>query len=320
MSKVDIREVRDLTESKKRVMDKVVQHIEQHHEKKSSKRWQYGVLTMILSICLGVFILNQYKEHQQLATLIPQVLDERIIEIQLQKDSYMNGKKRLYRASFDNFLYLESNFAYAKSKKIVPSQEQVNQELELIMDVFGNDTMPTLDERLQKLQMTEEEFIAEYAKAIAYKSATVNLLMEVSRADYKDTSDQIRVWLVEQEAMDFLDQYYHKDIASLREKYKIPDKQSTMTPVRSGRVLAIKEHEFLVISGVDISDVGQLSVEELVQKHKNGTWFPLVDVPPTLTVGDKVEVQYSKAIGNDGSKPFIDYKDILGIKIVEEYR
>ncbi len=320
MSKVDIRVVRDLTESKKRVMTNVVQHIEQRNEKQASKSWQYGVLTMILSICLGLFIFNQYKDYQQQASMIPPVLDEKILELQLQKDSYMNGKERLYRASFDNFLYLESNFAYAKSKKIVPSQEQVHQELELIMNEFNYDTMPTMDDRLQKLQISVEEFIALYAKPIAYKMATVNLLMEVSNTDYKDTSDQVRGWLVEQEAMDFLKQHYDKDITILREKYKIPEKESQMTPVRSGRVLAIKENEFLVVSGVIKNDIGQLSVDELVQKHKNGTWFPLVDVPKTLTIGDKVEVEYSQALGNDGSKSFIDYKDILGIKIVEEYQ
>ena len=120
-------------------------------------------------------------------------------------------------------------------------------------------------------------------------------------------------------AMNYLEQHYHKDIASLREKYKIPEKDSQMKLIRSGTVLAIKEHEFLVVSGVLDSEIGQKSVDELVQKHRNGTWFPLVDVPKTLSVGDRVEVQYRQSIGNDDAQPFIDYKDIVEMKIVKEF-
>jgi len=319
MSKVDVRVVSDLSESKKRVMSNVVQQLEQRHEKKSAKHWQYGVLTIILSVCLGLFILNQYKDNLQHASNIPPVLDERIIELQLQKDTYFNGKKRLYRASFDSFLYLESTFTYAQSRKFIPSQEQVEKELEQIMEDFSYDTMPTMNERLQMLQMTEEEFIATYGMSIAYKMASVNLLMEASKADYINTSDQIRTWFVEQEAMNYLKQHYRKEIASLQEKYRLPEKESQMKWKRSGTVLAIKEHEFLVVSGIFENEIRQLSVDELVQKHSNGTWFPLVDVPKTLSVGDRVEVQYSQAIGNDGSQPFIDFKDIVEMKIVKEY-
>ncbi|MGY4796011.1 DUF3221 domain-containing protein [Lysinibacillus fusiformis] len=320
MSKVDVRVVRDLSESKKRVMTNVVQHLQQRHEKKSAKRWPYGVLAMILSICIGLFIYHQYNEQQQQASKIPQVLDERILELHLQKDAYMNGKYRLYKASFDSFLYLESTFAYAQSRKLIPSQEQVDKELELIMEGFSNETQPTMDERLQMLQITKEEFSAKYAMPIAYKMATVNLLWEASKADYKDVSYPIRTWLVEREAMNYLEQHYHKDIVSLQEKYKIPEKDSQMKLIRSGTVLTIKEHEFLVVSGVLESEIGQKSVDELVQKHSNGTWFPLVDVPKTLSVGDRVEVQYRQAIGNDDTQPFIDYKDIVEMKIVKEYQ
>ena len=47
---------------------------------------------------------------------------------------------------------------------------------------------------------------------------------------------------------------------------------------------------------------------------------PLVDVPKTLSVGDRVEVQYRQSIGNDDAQPFIDYKDIVEMKIVKEFQ
>ncbi|WP_320939772.1 DUF3221 domain-containing protein [Lysinibacillus capsici] len=321
MSKMDARVVRDLSESKKRVMTNVVQHLQQRHEKKSAKRWPYGVLAVILSVCIGLFIYQQYNVQQQQASTIPPVLDERILELYLQLDSFMNGKNRLYKASFDNFLYFESTFAYAQSKKLEPTQEQVDKALEQFMQEWSyeDDTRPTYDKLLQMLQVTNEGFIENYGKPIAYKMATLDLLWEVSQADYKDVSNPIRTWLVEQAAMNYLEQHYHKDIASLREKYKIPEKDSQMKLIRSGTVLAIKEHEFLVVSGVLASEVGQKSVDELVQKHSNGTWFPLVDVPQTLSVGDRVEVQYRQSIGNDDTQPFLDYKDIVEMKIVKEF-
>ena len=34
----------------------------------------------------------------------------------------------------------------------------------------------------------------------------------------------------------------------------------------------------------------------------------------------RVEVQYRQAIGNDDTQPFIDYKDIVEMKIVKEYQ
>jgi len=320
MSKMDARVVRDLSESKKRVMSNVVQHLQQRHEKKSAKRWPYGVLAMILSVCIGLFIYQQYNEQQQQASTIPPVLDERILELYLQLDSFMNGKNRLYKASFDNFLYFESTFAYAQSKKLVPTQEQIDKALKQFMEEWSyeDDTRPTYDKLLQMLQVTNEGFIENFGKPIAYKMATFDLLWEASQADYKDVSSPIRTWLVEQEAMNYLEQHYHKDIASLREKYKIPEKDSQMKLIRSGTVLAIKEHEFLVVSGVLASEVGQKSVDELVQKHSNGTWFPLVDIPQTLSVGDRVEVQYRQSIGNDDAQPFIDYKDIVEMKIIKE--
>ena len=74
--------------------------------KKPAKRWPYGVLAMILSVCIGLFIYQQYNEQHQQASTIPPVLDERILELYLQLDSFMNGKNRLYKASFDNFYIL----------------------------------------------------------------------------------------------------------------------------------------------------------------------------------------------------------------------
>ncbi|WP_016994228.1 hypothetical protein [Lysinibacillus boronitolerans] len=191
-------------------------------KKKPVKRWPYGVLAMILSVCIGLFIYQQYNEQQQQASTIPPVLDERILELYLQLDSFMNGKNRLYKASFDNFLYFESTFVYAQSKKLVPTQEQIDKALEQFMQEWSyeNDTRPTYEKLLQMLQVTNEGFIENYGKPIAYKMATFDLLWEASQADYKEVSNPIRTWLVEQKAMNYLEQHYHKDIAPYEKNIK----------------------------------------------------------------------------------------------------
>ncbi|MFJ7367909.1 DUF3221 domain-containing protein [Lysinibacillus sp. NPDC098008] len=317
MSKVDVRVIRDLSASKKRVMANVVQHLEQRHAKKPSKRWQYRVLTAVISICIGLFIYMQYRDAQQQASQLAPILDEKILELSLQSDAEMNGKNRLYKTSFDSFLSIESSFAYAQSKGLVPTQEQIATKLEELKALFYEGA-PTLSERLAMLQLSQEEFIESYLKPIAYKIATGELLWDVTKADYPNTSDPIRRWFVEQEAMNYLEQHYQQEITALREKYKISEKDGQWVFTRSGMVVALKEHEFLVVSGAFPSDIAKLSVEEIVEKHTNGTWFPLVNAPKTLSIGDRVEVQHNKTIAGDGSQAFIDFKDNLGIRIVEE--
>ncbi len=319
MSKVDVRVLNDLTGSKKRVMTNVMKHLEQRDIKKNARGWQYGFLTLMLSVCIGVFIYSQYNGGQEQSANIPTVLDEKILELYLQMDSSMNDENSLKTSSFDSFLHLESTFAYAQSKGLVPTQEEIGENLEIMMGEINNEIYPSFEELLQMLQLTRKEYIERYAKPISYKFATINLLREQAKNEYQDVNDQILGWIVERDALNYLEKHYNKEIASLREKYKIPVKESQMIPTRRGTVVAIKEHEFLVVSGVISTDIGKLSTDEIVQKHNNGTWFPRVDVPETLSIGDRVEVQYSMDFGSDASRPFIDFKDIVSAKIVEEY-
>ncbi|WP_285399660.1 DUF3221 domain-containing protein [Lysinibacillus sp. fls2-241-R2A-57] len=319
MSKVDVRVLNDLSESKKRVMTNVVQHLEQREMKKRSWRWQYSVMSIILTVCIGLFLYTQFSENQEQTASIPTVLDEKILELHLQRDSLVNGKDRLYPSSFNSFLSLESSFAYAQSKGLVPTQEEIDKNLKILMEGLSAEINPTLEERLQMLHLTKEEFIERYARPIAYKFAMLKLLWEHAQNEYPDVDDQILNWYVERDAKNYFEQHYSKEVASLREKYKIPAKESQLLHTMKGTVVAIKEHEFLVVSGVDSTDIGKLSADEIVRKHTNGTWFPLVDVPETLSIGDRVEVQYSESIRLDYPNPFIDFKDIVSTKIVEEY-
>ncbi|MFJ6208784.1 hypothetical protein [Lysinibacillus sp. NPDC092081] len=321
MSKVDVRVLKDLTESKKRVMTNVVQHLEQREMKKRSWRWQYSVLSIIFTVCIGIFLYTQYSGNQEQLASTPIVLDEKFLNFYLETDPRVKDQTRSNDAKkekFDFFLQAESLYAYARSKGIVPTQKQIDEQLESLMEVGINQNEAQLAEQLKMLNVTREEFIEQYIKPLSYKFAIINLLLEQEKNQYKDVNKPILFFLVGKDALNYLEEHDSQEIAALREKYNIPVGEKEIHSKR-GIVVAIKEHEFLVVSYADESDIGKLSIDDIVQKHGNGTWFPLIDVPTTLALGDDVEVKYSTDLAGEKDDSKIGFADIDSMKILEDH-
>lgn len=318
MSKVDVRVLNDLTESKKRVMTNVVQHLEQREMKKRSWRWQYSVMSIILTVCIGIFLYTQFNGSQEQSASIPTVLDEKFLSFYLGEDPRFNDQKwsddeKKYK--FESFLQVESIYAYARSKGIVPTQEQIDEQLGMLTEEIKNQKEAKLAEQLQMLNLTREEFIEQYIKPFSIKLVTTKLLLEQEKDQYKGVNKSMQYLLMERDALNYLEGHYSQEIAALRKKYNIPAGEKGIHSKR-GVVVAIKEHEFLVVSNADVSNIGKLSIEDIVQKHGNGTWFPLIDVPTTLSLGDYVEVKYSRDFWDDDS--IIRNAVIDSMKILEE--
>jgi hypothetical protein len=319
MSKVDVRVLKDLTESKKRVMTNVVQHLEQREMKKRSWRWQYSVMSIVLTVCIGIFLYNQFSGSQEQSASIPIVFDEKLLKFSLEIDPQVKDPKLTSdeKLEFESYLQGEALYAYARSKGIVPNQEQVDQELETWIELGINKNNAKFTEQLQKMNLTKEEYIEQYTKPMTYKVATINSLLEQEKNQYKDVERLMLYFLVERDALNYFEEHYSQEIAYLREKYDIPMGEKGIHSKR-GAVVAIKEHEFLVVSHADESNIGKLSINEIVQKHGNGTWFPLIDVPKTLSPGDYVEVKYSRDLRkNDDS--IIRMGDLDSMEILEKY-
>lgn len=320
MSKVDVRVLKDLTESKKRVMTNVVQHIEQREMKKRSWRWQYSVMSIILTVCIGIFLYTQFSESQEQSASIPIVFDEKLLKFSLgidpeEKDPILTSDEKL---EFESYLQLESLYAYAQSKGIVPTQEKIEKELETLIELSINENNAKFTEQLEKVNLTKEEYIEQYTKPMNYKYTTINSLLDQEKNQYTDVERMMLLFLVERDALNYFEEHYSQEIAYLREKYDIPVGEKGIHSKR-GAVVAIKEHEFLVVSHADESNIGKLSIDEIVEKHGNGMWFPLIDPPKTLSPGDYVEVKYNQDLNIEG-KNIVRIADIESMEILEEHQ
>lgn len=321
MSNVDVRVLNNLTESKKRVMSNVVQHLEQREMKKRSWRWQYSVMSIILTVCIGLFLYTQFSGGQEQSASIPTVLDEKFLNIYLESDPLVKDQKRsndVKKQNFESYLQIESLYAYARSMGIVPSQEQIDEQLESLVEVSINQNEAQLAKELKMLNLSKEEYIEQYFKPLSYKMAIFNLLMEQEKNRYKDVNKPILYFLVLKDAMNYLEKHYSQEIVALREKFAIPVGEKELHS-KHGLIVAIKEHEFLVVSYANKSDIGKLSMNDIVQKHGNGTWFPLIDAPTTLSLGDDVEVKYSY-LGRETANSKITFADIDSMKILEDHK
>ncbi|MEY9979229.1 hypothetical protein [Lysinibacillus sp. RC79] len=322
MSKVDVKVIKDLTESKKRVMTNVVQHLEQREMKKKSWRWQYSVMSIILTVCIGIFLYTQFSGSREQSASIPTVLNEKLLNIYLETDPRVKDQKwsnDAKKKKFESYLQNESLYAYARSKGIAPSQKQINEQLESLIKVGINQNEAQFAKELQMLNLTKEEYIEQYFKPISYKIAINYSLMEQEKKQYKDVNMPILYFLVLKDAMNYLEKHYSQEIVALREKFEIPVGEKEIHS-KNGLIVAIKEHEFLVVSYADKSDIGKLSINDIVQKHGNGTWFPLIDAPTTLSLGAEVEVKYSTDLVGDQDNPKIRFADIDSMEILEEHQ
>ena len=320
MSKVDVRVLKDLTESKKRVMTNVVQHLEQREIKKRSWRWQYSVMSIIVTVCIGIFLYSQFSGSQEQTASIPTVFDEKFLKLFLEIDPQVKDPKLTSdeKLKFESYLQWESFYAYARSKGIVPTQEQMDKELETLIELSINENNVKFTEQLQKMSLTREEYIEQFTKPMTYKLATINSLLDQEKDQYKDVERMMLFFLVEKDALNYFEVNYSQEIAYLREKYDIPVGEKGIHSKR-GTVVAIKEHEFLVVSHADKSNIGKLSIDEIVEKHGNGMWFPLIDPLKTLSPGDYVEVKYNQDLNIEG-KNIVRIADIESMEILEEHQ
>ncbi|MGE7997469.1 DUF3221 domain-containing protein [Lysinibacillus sp. NPDC093190] len=314
MSKVDVKVLKDLSESKKRVMTNVVQHLEQREMKKKSWRWQYSVLSIIFTVCIGIFLYTQYSGNQEQSASIPTLFDEKYLYFYLEIDPNAKGQKLTAdgKERFESYLQWESLYAYAQSKGVVPTQENIDKELEVMLE------SSIKAEQLKKMNLTKEEYIEQFTKPMIYKFVTISTLLEQEKNRYKDVERMMLLFLVERDALNYFEEHYSQEITYLREKYDIPVKEKGSRS-KDGVVVAIKEHEFLVVSHVDESNIGELSVDEIVKKYGNGMWFPLIDTPKTLSLGDYVEVKYNED-RNQHDVNIVRFADIDSVKILEEYK
>jgi len=291
MSKYEVEALKDLQASKNRVMTNVVKQIEQRAIPKHSRRWQLSMFTIILTVCIGIFIYAQINNRDELSANAVPILDEKIYDMFLL-DKGQAEESQFNNLSFQTLIEMDAYYAYAISKGIKFSEatlagQQLLERKQLFKIGIKKDT--ELIEKLSNINLSPDEFYEKYYVVRMFAKA------ELKKDYYQkyESSFQIHAYsAVKKEAMDYFTAEYGNQIAYLENKYNV-SKPNIATKYKYGTVVAIEEDRFLVVTGALQEEIGRLSNEEMINKHTNGVWFPLHEVQQKITIGQNVNVTYS---------------------------
>lgn len=294
MSKVDVTVIRDLSESKKRVMANVVQHIEQRDNKKRVWRWQYSVISVFFTACIVLFFYSQLQLDNKLllsSNDLP-ILDED--EMSTMLNAYKPQSEQSRNELFQTVIEMDAYYAYALSKGI-----DINHKLEDKERLMSKQNLEDdhFKKNLANLEMSVDEYFEKYIEPFNIKGSARNELLKDYQKRYENSFPLHAYLGVKKEAMDYLTAKYVDRISYLKQKYQFSldpkDAYVSGTKYKTGYVVAIEGDRFLVVSGEVKDLIGYLSNEEMINQKENGIWYPLHEVKEKIIVGNMVSVTYS---------------------------
>jgi len=294
MSKVDVTIIRDLSESKKRVMANVVQHIEQRDNKKRVWRWQYSVISVFFTACIVLFFYTQLQLDNKLllsSNDLP-ILDED--EMSTMLNAYNPQSEQSRNELFQTMIEMDAYYAYALSKGI-----DINHKLEDKERLMSKQNLEDdhFKKNLANLEMSVDEYFEKYIEPFNIKGSARNELLKDYQKRYENSFPLHAYLGVKKEAMDYLTAKYVDRISYLKKKYQFSldpkDAYMSGTKYKTGYVVAIEGDRFLVVSGEVKDLIGYLSNEEIINQKENGIWYPLHEVKEKIIVGNMVSVTYS---------------------------
>ncbi|MFJ5788549.1 DUF3221 domain-containing protein [Lysinibacillus sp. NPDC093197] len=294
MSKYEVEALKDLQASKNRVMTNVVGKIEQRAIPKQSRRWQYSMFTLILTVCIGLFVYAQVNNVDKLSANAVPILDEKIYDMVLQEAIDANESQESINMTFQTLFELDAYYVYAESKNIKFSEKAIAKQMQAEREklVKSYKESAVFKDGLTRLNLTLDEFFDKYYKANALKWFAQAELMKEYYRKYENSYQLHAYFAVKKEAMDYFTAKYGQQIAYLENKYNV-SKPNMSTQYKYGTVVAMEEDRFLVVTGALQEEIGRLSNEEMINKHTNGVWFPLLEVQQKITIGQNVNVTYS---------------------------
>ena len=318
MSKMDVTVIRNLSESKKRVMANVVQHIEQRDNKKRAWRWQYSLITIVFTACIGLFFYSQLQFDNKLllsSNELP-ILDEDEISIMLNVYNPQSEQSR--NAFFQTMIEMDAYYAYALSKGIEINEELIDKNRRISKRDFENQLEDEhFNNSLASLELTLDEYFEKYIEPLNIKEIARNELLKDYQKRYENSFPLHAYLGVKKEAMDYLTAKYPDKIAYLKKKYQFSidpkDAYVSDTKYKTGYVVAIEEDRFLVVSGEVKDLIGHLSNEEMLNQKENGIWYPLHEVKDKIAIGKMVNVTYSmqERLGKYGFVANLDEIEIV---------
>jgi len=294
MSKYEVEALKDLQASKNRVMTNVVRQIEQRAIPKQSRRWQYSMFTLILTVCIGLFVYALVNNGGKLSANAVPILDEKIYDMVLQEAIDANESQESINMTFQSLFELDAYYVYAESKNIKFSEKAIAKQMQAEREKLEKSYKESAVFKvgLTRLNLTLDEFFNKYYKANALKWFAQAELMKEYYRKYENSYQFHAYFAVKKEAMDYFTAKYGQQIAYLENKYNV-SKPNMSTQYKYGTVVAMEEDRFLVVTGALQEEIGRLSNEEMINKHTNGVWFPLLEVQQKITIGQNVNVTYS---------------------------
>ena len=316
---MNLENLNDLSKSKEKVMSNVLRHIENQPTKKSHFQWGFSILTIVVTGCMAVFLYLQLSSYQQHSASDVPILDKKIFDINIKSQLHLNAlsaDESKYKAFHDS-LQLDADYAYALSKGIVLTENEISKKEKEFMgnlEEMKQDPQSRKDfkEELTFLNLTEQELIEQYLKPRAVKAAAFDQLVSDYYKQHKDAYELHVITSLEEDAMNYLSEKYPKKIANLQRGYNIPKKSKEIDDfLKIGLIVAIEDDKFLVVNQASAKELAQLSADEIVKKHNNGTWFPLHNVTQKLKTGDKVQISYSRI-----QDTFPEVANLVNIKLL----
>lgn len=294
MSKYEVEALKDLKASKNRVMTNVVRQIEQRAIPKQSRRWQYSMLTVILTLCIGIFIYAQIDNGDEISANAVPILNETYYDMIFQDAIETNESQESINMTFQSLFELDAYYVYAESKNIKFSEKAIAKYMQAEREELEKSYKESavFKDGLTRLNLTLDEFFDKYYKANALKWFAQAELIKEYYLKYENSYQMHAYLAVKKEAMDYFTAEYGQQIAYLENKYNV-SKPNMSTQYKYGTVVAIEEDRFLVVTGALPEEIGRLSNEEMINKHTNGVWFPLFASQQKITIGQNVNITYS---------------------------
>lgn len=232
MSKTYFEDLNNLTKSKEKVVRNVLRNIENQSTQKNKFNWGYSIVTLIVTGCMFLFIftqINNYPKHT--ANDVP-ILDKNFYEINIKSQIHQNTlsvEEAKYKA-FNDTLQLDADYAYALSKGIVLTENEINKkEEEFLENLQELKQVPKkwedFKELLGVLKLSEQQIIDQYLKPQAIKTAAFDRLVSDYSKQHKDAYELHVRTSLEQNAMNYLNEKYPEKIANLQRAYNIPKNQ-----------------------------------------------------------------------------------------------
>lgn len=275
----------DLSASEVRVKEAVMRRTQ-----KKKRKFVPALAVGVMALFMLAFF-NPFSPEQTAANL---TYEEYAYYLQVEMDMWGDGiNEEAKKNAFEKMLVRIGRTEYGKSLGLTVTEADVAEWRETNKEMLQS---PEYKKMIQK--MLNEANISEsvYQEKIEPKQTVANLmgkqLVQQLQEKYALLNNGIATLMVDEYAMDYMEQHYSEEIQAFRTQYEIKPRHALSTTVM-GIVGLVEGNMFYLIQDATFPDVTGMGREEIIAtyfKDEKGAWYPNVD-NLHVRVGDIVTVQ-----------------------------